>query len=63
MLEEVIKVILEVPDTLVTATVTVSGVIIAAGGFTGAAVIAGKGVASFLKELDSAFDAIASRRK
>lgn len=35
---------------------------VAAGGFTGAAVIAGRGISKFLLDMDTAFDAIASHR-
>ena len=54
--------ILEVPDVLVNVAIAATGVIIAAGGFSGAAIIAGRGISKFLIDMDTAFDAIASRR-
>ena len=35
---------------------------VAAGAFTGAAIIAGRGISKFLLDMDTAFDAITSRR-
>ena len=55
--------ILEIPDVLVNVAIAATGVVVAAGGCSTAAVVAGKGISRFLKDLDSAFDAIASRRK
>lgn len=54
--------ILEIPDVLVNVTIAATGVVVAAGGFSGAAVIAGRGISKFLIDMDAAFDAIASRR-
>lgn len=54
--------ILEVPDVLVNVAIAATGVVVAAGGFSGAAVIAGRGISKFLIDMDTAFDAIASRR-
>lgn len=55
--------IIEVPNVLVDVGVAAGGLVVAAGGFSGAAVVAGRGISRFLKDMDSAFDAIASRRK
>ena len=54
--------ILEIPDVLVNVTIAATGVVVAAGGFTGAAIIVGRGISKFLIDMDTAFDAIASRR-
>lgn len=54
--------ILEVPDVLVNVAIAATGAVVAAGGFTGTAVIAGRGISKFLIDMDTAFDAIASRR-
>ena len=54
--------ILEIPDVLVNVAIAATGVVVAAGGFAGAAVITGRGISKFLIDMDTAFDAIASRR-
>lgn len=54
--------ILEIPDVLVNVVIAATSAVVASCGFCGAAVIAGRGISKFLIDMDTAFDAIASRK-